>query len=205
MSRNTIKALVIDAYISEGKMPDYETLTTSVLANFPNSKWQKTHYAYYKAKIKSGEIEIPGLEVPPPNAGEGADVESEIDEAVDVGVSLERDLHDYLVTRLAEVEPGLTMVENGREFHTDAGNIDILAKSAQGERVVVELKAGKAKDGAMGQLLGYIGCLSTQARPEKIRGILVASEFDPRVIFAAQGLPHIKLFKYALNFRFEPV
>lgn len=205
MPRNTIKALVIDAYISEGKMPAYETLTATVLANFPNSKWQKSHYAWYKAKIKSGEIEIPGLEVAPENDGEAADTESDIEETVDAAVSLERDLHDYLVTRLAEVEPGLTMVENGREYHTDAGNIDILAKSAQGDLVVIELKAGKAKDGAIGQLLGYIGCLSGQARPEKIRGILVASSFDPRVVFAANALPHIKLFKYAVNFKFEAI
>jgi len=203
MPRNTIKALVIDAYISEGKMPDYETLTASVRANFPNSKWKKTHYAWYKAKIKSGEIEIPGLDGTPADVGDATDVENEIEETVDAAVSLERDLHDYLVTRLAEVEPGLTMVENGREFHTDVGNIDILAKSSQGELVVIELKAGKAKDNAVGQLLGYIGALST--RPEKVRGILVASDFDPRVISAARGLPHVKLYKYALNFRFEAV
>jgi RecB family endonuclease NucS len=203
MPRNTIKALVIDAYISEGKMPDYETLTATVLANFPNSKWQKSHYAWYKAKIKSGEIEIPGLEVAAANDGEIPDTESDIEEAVDAAVSLERDLHDYLVTRLAEIEPGLTMVENGREYRTDAGNVDILAKSSQGELVVVELKAGKAKDNAIGQLLGYIGSLST--RPEKVRGILVASEFDPRVIYAARAIPHLKLYKYALNFKFDAI
>jgi len=55
---------------------------------------------------------------------------------------------------------------------------------------VIELKAGKVKDSAIGQLLGYIGCLNLEKNTEEIRGILVASDFDQRVIFAAKGLPH---------------
>lgn len=52
---------------------------------------------------------------------------------------------------------------------------------------LVELKAGKAKDSALGQLLGYVGYLS--GSEANVRGILVASGFDSRVIFAARGLP----------------
>jgi endonuclease len=202
MPYNTIKELVIDTYISEGKMPSYETLTANVRANFPRSKWQETHYRWYKSQINTGRIQIPGVEVPSTDV-ETEEVDTEISESIDAGVSLERDLHDYLVTRLMEIEPGLTMVDGGREYQTDAGKIDILAKTEQGELVVIELKAGKAKDSAIGQLLGYMGCLSARTKSEKIRGILIASSFDPRVTFAAKGLSQIKLFKYALNFKFE--
>ena len=46
--------------------------------------------------------------------------------------------------------------------------------------MVIELKAGKGKDGALGQL--------SQGSEPNVRGILVASTFDSRVIFAARGL-----------------
>ncbi len=49
----SIKELVVETCNSEGEFPSYEKLTGLVLKNFPNSKWQKTHYAWYKSKIKT--------------------------------------------------------------------------------------------------------------------------------------------------------
>jgi TIR domain len=54
----SIKELVIDAYNSEGAMPSYERLTALVREYFPNSKWQKTHYVWYKSQIKTGRLSI---------------------------------------------------------------------------------------------------------------------------------------------------
>jgi TIR domain len=54
----SIKELVIDAYNSESAMPSYEKLTALVREYFPNSKWQKTHYVWYKSQIKTGRISI---------------------------------------------------------------------------------------------------------------------------------------------------
>ena len=45
--------------MNEEVFPSYEKLTSLVLEYFPASKWQKTHYAWYKSKIKKGEIPIP--------------------------------------------------------------------------------------------------------------------------------------------------
>ncbi len=59
---STIKELVIDTCLAEGQFPSYEKLTSLVLQNFPNSKWKKTHYAWYKSKIKGGEIVVPDFE-----------------------------------------------------------------------------------------------------------------------------------------------
>lgn len=57
----TIKELVIETCKSEdGPFPSYETLTELVKRHFPNSKWQKTHYAWYKSKITTGKISVPG-------------------------------------------------------------------------------------------------------------------------------------------------
>jgi TIR domain/Sulfatase-modifying factor enzyme 1 len=54
----SIKELVIDAYNSEGAMPSYDKLTALVREYFPNSKWQKTHYVWYKSQIKTGRLSI---------------------------------------------------------------------------------------------------------------------------------------------------
>ena len=199
----TIKELVIETCVAEGQFPSYEKLTALVRQHFPSSKWQKTHYAWYKSKIKTGEISVPGFG-PDISVQSNADViEAEVEDSIEASVSLERDLHSYLATRVNEIESGLTLVENGVECQTDAGRIDLLARDAHNHLVVVELKAGKGKDAALGQLLGYIGCLS--ATEPNVRGILVASGFDSRVVFAARGLANVKLVRYQLSFKLEEV
>lgn len=205
-SYQTIKELVIETCMSEGSFPSYEKLTSLVLKHFPASKWQKTHYAWYKSKIKKGEISVPGFGVSDEGVTDN-DNENEVLETVDVSLSLERDLHSYLSTHVSEIESGLVLAENGIEYQTDAGRIDILANDAKGNFVVIELKAGKAKDNALGQLLGYMGCIKSNPRAhgKEIRGILVASDFENRVIFAAKGLSTIKLVKYSVSFELQEI
>jgi hypothetical protein len=199
----TIKELVIESCMTEGRFPSYEKLTSLVRQHFPTSKWQKTHYAWYKSKIKTGEIVVPGISSESSEEPPGDQIEAEVEESIEASVSLERDLHLYLATRVSEIESGLTLVENGVECQTEAGRIDLLARDANNHLVVVELKAGKAKDSALGQLLGYMGCLS--GSESNVRGILVASNFDSRVVFAAKGLPNVKLVRYQLSFNLEEI
>lgn len=199
----TIKELVIETCMAEGRFPSYERLTSLVRQHFPTSKWQKTHYAWYKSKIKTGEICVPGISSDRDEETRGDQIESEIEESIEASVSLERDLHSYLAKRVGEIESGLTLVDNGVEAQTEAGNIDLLARDSNNRLVVIELKAGKAKDNALGQLLGYMGCLS--ASESNVRGILVASTFDSRVIFAARGLPNVKLVRYQLSFILDEI
>jgi hypothetical protein len=199
----TIKELVIDTCVTEGQFPSYQKLTSLVRELFPTSKWQKTHYAWYKSKIKTGDIVVPGISSEAADEVAGDQIAAEVEESIEASVSLERDLHTYLASRVSEIESGLTLVENGVEHQTEAGRIDLLARDANNHLVVVELKAGKGKDSALGQLLGYIGCLSTSEA--NVRGILVASSFDPRVVFAAKGLPHVKLVRYQLSFTLEEI
>ena len=58
---NSIRQLVIDETISNGKMPPYETLTKLVLEHFPNSRWKESHYAWYRSQINTGKIELTDL------------------------------------------------------------------------------------------------------------------------------------------------
>jgi len=197
----TIKELVIDAYITNGKMPPYEEITEQVKNNFPTSRWQMSHYSWYKSQINTGKINIE-------NNGLSVEIsENEIDEnisqSIDTQVSLEKDLQQYLSGRVEELESGLKLVDGGVEFITDAGRIDLLAKDKENNMVVIELKSGKAKDSALGQLLGYIGCLLE--KNSNVRGILVASNFDPRVVYAVKGLSNIKLISYELSFNLREI
>lgn len=200
---STIKELVIDSCASEGVFPSYEKLTSLVLENFPNSKWQKSHYAWYKSKIKRGEISVPGFENGANLSDDTSDLE--VEDTIETSLSLERDLHSYLARSVHEIEAGLSLESDGVEYQLDAGRIDLLATDERGSLVVIELKAGVAKDAALGQLLGYIGCLSESHKSKAIRGILVASKFDKRVVYAAKTLTSIKLVKYKVVFQFEEI
>jgi len=82
-----------------------------------------------------------------------------------------------------------------------------LAKDTNDHIVVIELKAGKAKDNALGQILGYMGCVPTIEKFQNIpvRGILIASSFEQRVVYAAKALPNLKLVKYQLSFDFQEI
>jgi hypothetical protein len=204
----TIKELVIDTCIGAGAFPEYEKLTTLVKQHFPDSKWQKTHYAWYKSQIKSGDIVVPGwVAADNEHNAEGdnseADIAAAIEGSIEASVSLERDLHSYFSRRVDVIEPGLTIEPGGVECVTEVGRVDLLAKDRHGVVVVIELKAGKAKDESLGQLLGYMGCLTKS--PNSVRGILVASSFDSRVQCAARALPLLKLLKYSVSFAVEEV
>jgi endonuclease len=204
---HSIKELVIETCMAEGGFPSYEKLTSLVKRHFPTSKWKETHYAWYKSKIRTGQIVVPGVSGEVPEEGDAEGAEGEIEESIESSLSLERDLHSHFAAKVQEIEPGLTLVDNGVEYPTDAGRIDLLARDTDRRLVVIELKAGKAKDNALGQLLGYMGCLATSERNAgtAIRGILVASGFDDRVIYATRALPSVKLVKYQLSFILQEV
>jgi RecB family endonuclease NucS len=68
--------------------------------------------------------------------------------------------------------------------------------------VVVELKAGKADNRAIGQILGYMGDLYEEEGGKLVRGILVAHDFDRRTRAAARVVPTLTLKKYSIEFRF---
>jgi len=123
--------------MSEGRFPSYEKLTSLVRQHFPNSKWQKTHYAWYKSKIKTGEIVAAGISSEARDKIVGDQIAAEVEESIEASVSLERDLHSYLASGVSEIEAGLTLVENGVEHQTEAGRIDLLARDANNHLVVV--------------------------------------------------------------------
>ena len=123
-------------------------------------------------------------------------------DTTEIRFGLERDLQRALRTNIAQLEQGLAIVDGGSEKTVDAGRIDITAEDANGDIVVIELKAGTAQPDAVTQLLAYMGTIENpDGKP--VRGILVANDFAPRVVQAANAVPNISLKAYSFQFSFQ--
>jgi RecB family endonuclease NucS len=131
----------------------------------------------------------------------GRDPETE--DAIETTFGLERDLQEWLRRNIADLEPGLSISDGGREQKVAAGFIDITGRDCNGAAVVLELKAGAADRDAVGQILAYMGDL--MATEKSVRGILVAGDFSPRAIAAARAARNVKLIRYGIRFSFAPV
>ncbi len=123
-------------------------------------------------------------------------------EPEEIKFGLERDLQRVLRGSLNQLEPGLEVDDGGSEKTVDAGRIDITAKDGQGRIVVIELKAGVAQPEAVAQLLAYMGTIENP-EDKSVRGILVASDFHPRVVHAAKAVSNLALKSYSIHFSFN--
>lgn len=129
----------------------------------------------------------------------------------ETSVSLERDLEHALLQNLSQLEPGLVLYtakgSSGQQLNTGVvGRIDILAVDKYGGFVVIELKAGKANDRVIGQILRYMGwVVETLAQGKPVRGMIVADDFDDAVRYAAKAMPTVSLQRYQIRFSFEEV
>lgn len=121
-------------------------------------------------------------------------------EYVENSLSLERDLEDQIVSRLEILEPGLTLIS--RQETNDVGRLDLLARDKFGRTVIIELKAGEAKDSSIGQIARYIGWYA-EKEGESPRAILVANGFSEPLRWAAKAIPGLKLMTYRVQFEFE--
>lgn len=130
--------------------------------------------------------------------------DSEAADAKGITFGLERDLQQALRGNIGQLEPGLTIVDNGGERTTEAGRIDITARDGSGRLVAVELKAGTARPDAVTQLAAYMGALA-ESGEKGARGILVAGEFHRNIVLAARAIPDLTLRKYTVEFRFEKI
>jgi endonuclease len=116
---------------------------------------------------------------------------------------LERNLQEALRSEISQLEAGLKVIDAGTEFSVESGQIDILAEDLEGRAVVIELKRGLAKREAIGQIAGYMGDLVNDEGFEKVRGILVAAEFDKSCRSAVRVIPNLELRTYRYSFKFE--
>lgn len=96
--------------------------------------------------------------------------------------------------------------KNGRQYPTEIGRIDLLAKNIKtGEYVVIELKRDRVADKVIGQCLRYMGWVHLNLSKNKtVKGIIVANKIEPELEYAKAGLQHpIKDIVTLRSFEFD--
>lgn len=126
----------------------------------------------------------------------------DLTEYVESSLTLERDLEDQIVGHLDILESGLKLVS--RQETSDVGRLDLLARDSGGRTVIIELKAGEAKDSSIGQIARYMGWYA-QKEGTPPRAFLVASGFSEPIRYAAKAIPGLRLVTYKVQFTFEEV
>lgn len=128
-----------------------------------------------------------------------------------VAFAMEKQLEDFLVKNWAQTELAqqFRIYEEdgelvGQQYGTDAGPIDILAVSKDGQRLlVVELKRGRASDVVVGQILRYMGYVKEQiAEPHQtVEGAIIALDDDQKLRWAIAVVPSIRFYRYQVSFK----
>ena len=128
-----------------------------------------------------------------------------------VAFAMEKHLEDFLVKNWAQTELAqhFKIYEEdgelvGQQYATDAGPIDILAVSKDGQRLlVVELKRGRASDVVVGQILRYMGYVKEQiAEPHQtVEGAIIALDDDQKLRWALLAVPNISFYRYQVSFK----
>ena len=112
-------------------------------------------------------------------------------------------MEDFLEKHLDTLEKGLILI--GRQYPTLTGPIDLLAKDAKGNYVVVELKKGRASDRVIGQTLRYMAHIKENLAIRKtVRAIIVGRMIDNKLIMASRAYDihlHLYEFDYKVNFK----
>jgi hypothetical protein len=203
VSSDEIKSAVMSKYPDKWQPSTLQAHLYGCVVNNPKGYLHHPNTQKFLYKNPDGTFEIYSEEKHGPNEwepSEGEDDSSGSEELIEASISLERDIEDHLVNNLMAIEPGLELVS--RQFSTEVGRIDILARDLNGNRVVIELKVGEAKDSSVGQIARYLGWF-TKLDGKAPRGILIASGFPAGVRFAASIFPNLKILSYRVQFTFE--
>lgn len=125
--------------------------------------------------------------------------------------AMEKHLEDFLVSNWSQTaladewvvyEEGGEVL--GQQYNTDAGRIDVLARSKDGRRLlVVELKRGRATDVVVGQVLRYMGYIKDQVaeKDQTVEGAIIALEDDQKLRWALSAVQGVAFYRYQVSFK----
>ena len=92
-----------------------------------------------------------------------------------------------------------------RNYRTDIGTIDILAKEKKtGSYVVIELKKNQTSDDTVGQITRYMGWLEEhKTNGEPVKGVIIAAQYDKRLYYALKKMKDIEVYLYRVDFKLK--
>ncbi len=125
---------------------------------------------------------------------------------------LEKYLEDFIVTNFATIFKGELQIyedtdgNDGQQYGTDVGPIDILARTRTGDSfVVIELKKGRPSDQVVGQVLRYMGWvkknLCTNGQTVTVKGLIICREPDPKLSYALAMTSNVDVKYYSVTFK----
>jgi len=123
---------------------------------------------------------------------------------------LEKYLEDFIVSNFATIFKGDLRVfedsegNDGQQYATDIGPIDILAIDAQSNAfVVIELKKGRASDRVVGQILRYMGWVKRNlcSDGQMVKGLIICHDHDPKLSYALEMTNNIDVRYYNVSFK----
>lgn len=128
----------------------------------------------------------------------------------DIRAKKEIELQEYFEAKPEVIESGLKLITDcSQVLPENAGIPDLIGIDKDGNYVVIELKAGEAGYDALGQVISYKSAVKKKTG-QKVRAILIAHEFDPKIKFATEvydsdNLRLVEFKKYKLKFELENV
>ncbi|HUQ69542.1 MAG TPA: endonuclease NucS domain-containing protein [Planctomycetaceae bacterium] len=123
---------------------------------------------------------------------------------------LEKYLEDFIVSNFHTIFKGQLKIyedaegNDGQQYATDIGPIDILAvDSKSGSFVVIELKKGRPSDQVVGQVLRYMGWVKKNlcAENQAVRGLVICRDPDPKLSYALEMTNNIDVRYYSVSFK----
>ena len=117
----------------------------------------------------------------------------------------EAHLRDYLAQNLEIIEPELTLFaddegNDGVEYVTPVGRIDLLTVGHNGDLVIIELKVGRTPDTVVGQILRYKGWVKRHlAEGRHVRGMIISQRVSEKLMYAVAEVEDVILKTYQLS------
>jgi len=144
---DTVQAILEDR-IQELAVPRFRT-SQDWMAYFGDPERKPSWFTYLVNEIEQAATAAEAAEIVQQH---GDQLDEEQTREVRIR-QVEKAIETFYVDNLDLIEPGLVLLDDGRQYSTAIGRMDLLCQGPTGEYVIVEIKAGEANDSVFGQLL----------------------------------------------------
>jgi restriction system protein len=97
---------------------------------------------------------------------------------------------------------------DGQQYATDIGPIDILAIETKSRSfVVIELKKGRPSDRVVGQILRYMGWVKKNlcTKAQSVKGLIICRDPDSKLSYALEMTTNIDVRYYSMSFKLREI